>query len=156
MRMADCHPDRPHKAKGFCLSCYEKAYYVADRERILARVKGWGVANREHIQAHRKAYDKANREHLLAYNKAYRKTTRPKVYTIYGSRCGDCLQDHADIWELHHVNGRADGRDVVGAALRKIIQVGHPLSAYALLCPNCHKRRHLAARLAAEQATLKT
>lgn len=27
-RMADCHPDRPHQAKGLCAPCYKKAWYI--------------------------------------------------------------------------------------------------------------------------------
>jgi hypothetical protein len=33
MRMAECHPDRPHQAKGLCSLCYWKQYDDARRER---------------------------------------------------------------------------------------------------------------------------
>lgn len=31
--MADCHPDRPHQAKGLCSFCYMRTYDTARRER---------------------------------------------------------------------------------------------------------------------------
>ena len=37
VRMADCHPDRKHKARGLCLQCYGASYYVDNAERIRVR-----------------------------------------------------------------------------------------------------------------------
>ncbi len=45
MRMADCHPDRPHLAKGMCESCYRvhrrkiRLAAMTDEEREALRVK---------------------------------------------------------------------------------------------------------------------
>lgn len=61
-RMANCHPDRPHLAKGLCRACYKKAnyhkyggskpqkeYYKRNRERVLERQRKYREENRDWI-----------------------------------------------------------------------------------------------------------
>lgn len=57
---------------------YLKAYYEANRDRIMAKDKAYYEANRESRLAQRKAYREANREELRARNKAWREANREK------------------------------------------------------------------------------
>lgn len=43
MRMADCHPDRPHLAKGMCGACYQRAQYVQRQTVRMATCSDCGV-----------------------------------------------------------------------------------------------------------------
>jgi hypothetical protein len=65
-----------------CKSC-RKAYYEANREKELERLKAYYEANKEKIRERQKAYWKAyyetNREKLREYNKDYHEANREKV-----------------------------------------------------------------------------
>ena len=67
MRLAECHPDRTHLAKGLCKACYlrkrrelapvreqrraySRKYHAENAERIRARVKAWREANRAYTE----------------------------------------------------------------------------------------------------------
>lgn len=47
MRMATCHPDKVYRAKGLCESCYRVAYYLAHK----AARHAYYVTNRERVLA---------------------------------------------------------------------------------------------------------
>ena len=48
-----------------------KAYYKANKEKILARKKAYYKANKEKVNAVQKAYNLANKEKIAAKNKAW-------------------------------------------------------------------------------------
>src|SRR5271169_3317673 len=54
-----------------------RAYYLANREQVLARNKAYRAANREKLKADQQAYYAANREKRRAYMAAHRAARRP-------------------------------------------------------------------------------
>lgn len=66
-RMSDCHPDRKHHAKGFCLPCYSQTH-----ERKTAK-KAFNQTPKS--KAYKKAYNQTpeHKAYMKAYNKAYYK-----------------------------------------------------------------------------------
>lgn len=56
-RMADCHPNRPHTAKGLCSSCYHKILYSRPdlKAKKDAQKSAWGRRNRERLRRIEKA-----------------------------------------------------------------------------------------------------
>lgn len=60
-RMADCHPDRPHLAKGMCNNCYRKANY---HKYGTGAQKNYYARNRDKVKAKSEIYRKENRERI--------------------------------------------------------------------------------------------
>ena len=75
-------------------AAYSRAYYAANREKILAEReanreanreekaayhRAYQEANKEKLAEQRKAYYEANKEKLLAYQKAYREANKEKI-----------------------------------------------------------------------------
>ena len=58
---------------------YQRAYSEANKEKVAAQHKSWYEANREQINAQHKAYYEANREEINAKRKAYREANREKA-----------------------------------------------------------------------------
>ena len=54
-------------------NAYQKEYYKAHKEQVLAAKKAWKEANKEHYKAYQKAYHKAHKEERKEYQKAYQK-----------------------------------------------------------------------------------
>jgi len=61
-----------------CKSCV-KAYYEANKEKIVERIKAYNEANKEKIAEQKKAYNEANKEKIAAQNKAYHETNKEKI-----------------------------------------------------------------------------
>jgi len=66
-RAAECHPDRPHVAKGLCASCY----VVARRKRVLAEMtdedrEALRLKERAYFTAYRRAWREENPERSRA------------------------------------------------------------------------------------------
>ena len=57
--MAECHPDRPHNAKGLCRQCYmneaQKAYRERNPQAAAKRDADYRRRNREKINAYKRA-----------------------------------------------------------------------------------------------------
>lgn len=55
---ADCHPDRPHYAKGKCRQCYtneaQKRYAEKNREAVLQRKRDYRKRNRDKINSYKR------------------------------------------------------------------------------------------------------
>ena len=64
-----------------CINAERKAYYEANREKIMTRKKAWCKVNPEKVKAQNKAYYEANREKINARKKAYRQTPRGKFFS---------------------------------------------------------------------------
>ena len=58
---------------------YNRKYYLANRERILARCKEYRKRNRERVKAADRAWRKANPEKVRAIEKKYRQTHHEKI-----------------------------------------------------------------------------
>ena len=56
-----------------------KAYYEANKERIIPRSKAYNEANKERIAARKKAYSEAKKERIAAYQKAYREANKESL-----------------------------------------------------------------------------
>lgn len=50
---------------------YERAYYAANKEKVLAKNKKWIAKNKEKILNQKKEYFAANKEKIKAYKKSY-------------------------------------------------------------------------------------
>lgn len=59
-RAATCHPQRPHRAKGLCASCYRKTMHAKHREAALARMRARYRADPAKYKARARAWDKAH------------------------------------------------------------------------------------------------
>jgi len=51
MKMADCHPERPHKAKGLCAQCYLRKWHEENKEHYYEYRRRPEVLERERLQA---------------------------------------------------------------------------------------------------------
>ena len=73
---------------------YDKAYYEANKEKIIARTKAWNEANKEKYKAYNKDYNKKHQvkvndtlKFLTKSSKIYRQNINAKIIAITGS-CG--------------------------------------------------------------------
>ena len=57
----------------------QRAYYEANREKILEYQRAYYKANREKISESKRAYREANREKIAEYQRAYYKANREKI-----------------------------------------------------------------------------
>ena len=53
-RIPKCHPDRPHKCKGMCHSCYDKYIYRLNPSKHTSRHAKWAARNRLHVSRYAK------------------------------------------------------------------------------------------------------
>ena len=67
-----------HELYSQCKSCV-KAYYEANKKKIVERIKAYNEANKEKIAEQKKAYNEANKEKIAAQNKAYHETNKEKI-----------------------------------------------------------------------------
>ena len=58
---------------------YRRAYYAANRDKVLEYQRAYREANREKVLEGQRAYREANREKVLEYQRAYREANREKV-----------------------------------------------------------------------------
>lgn len=94
MRMADCHPDRKHNAKGLCKRCYMRQWKRNNPDKIRAQYKKWveknpnGNAEKarrykamypERVRAKNQRWNDANRD----YRKKWKKDNPDKVKKYY-------------------------------------------------------------------------
>lgn len=52
-KQAECHPDRPHLAKGLCKTCYDQKYQKDNNKTVNARKRKWAKENPDRIRAQR-------------------------------------------------------------------------------------------------------
>jgi len=62
-----------------CNKARKKAYYEANKERVLAQKKAHYEANKERVLAQKKAYREANKERVLAQKKAHYEANKERV-----------------------------------------------------------------------------
>ena len=58
---------------------YRRAYYAANRDKVLEYRRAYYEANREKVLEYQRAYREANREKVLEGQRAYREANREKV-----------------------------------------------------------------------------
>lgn len=64
-RMAECHPDTAHYAKGLCSKCY----VASTKDKRAQQKKQYRELNKERLAADKKAYYEANKVAILARQK---------------------------------------------------------------------------------------
>ena len=84
--MANCHPDKPHVAKGLCNACYCKSH-----PRPQEYQKNWYERNREGLNEKRRAFTRENPGWTYFKQLEYRYgLTKEKYDTLYGNGCWLC------------------------------------------------------------------
>jgi hypothetical protein len=121
-RVAKCHPDRLHLARGLCESCYNHRYYHEDDERK------------------RKIIGDASR-----YAKAWYESFRGRAINQLGGECAWCGLNDRRVLCFDHMNGdgfldREHGRRKDPKTLFKEILAGKR-DDIQLLCANCNMRK---------------
>lgn len=59
-RAPACHPDRKHKARGMCWSCYDKWIYHKDPASKTLKHKNWAEKNKPYLNSYRKTWGLRN------------------------------------------------------------------------------------------------
>lgn len=111
MRIADCHPDRPHYAKGLCKSCYSTLCSRRKRERDPGYHKQWRLNNleKELVRSNNSAYkSRLKHEFGLTWEE------RQEMLEKQGFRCAICGKSEADnkqrlAVDHNHVTGKIRG-----------------------------------------------
>jgi hypothetical protein len=117
MRMAECHPDKKHRAKGFCEACYKKAWLDTGNKR------------QEHRERTKRFYYMYKQELLDAY----------------GNKCECCGETESVFLELEHKGPLGTGqrhREATGSGFACWLAArreGYPKDKYTLLCANCQR-----------------
>lgn len=62
-----------------CTSLRAKAYYIANKNKVLARCRAWAAANKARVAANKKAYREINIEKIICYQKKYLEENREKA-----------------------------------------------------------------------------
>jgi len=65
------------------LVVYHKAYYESNREKIKASAKAYKEANKEKVKARAKAYKEANKKEIAAAKKAWNEANKDKLIAYY-------------------------------------------------------------------------
>ncbi|MBT8334334.1 MAG: hypothetical protein KJP19_07860 [Deltaproteobacteria bacterium] len=92
-KCTECSEEKPlsefYRRKGYkdgytteCKACPKKknkAYYQANREKILEKTKNYFQDNKERLAGKQRAYRKANKERLRARDKAYYLANRERI-----------------------------------------------------------------------------
>lgn len=68
--------DRPDREK---INAYQRAWYAANKDRVIARSLAYREANRDKVAAQKHAWYVANRDKIAAQHRAYRKANRDKI-----------------------------------------------------------------------------
>lgn len=53
----DCHPDKPHKARGMCSACYGRWQRAGNPEAGRAAWRRWRLRNLDHVTDRQRRYD---------------------------------------------------------------------------------------------------
>ena len=71
-------------------STYNRKYYLANRDKLLARQRAYYQANRKKRQAARRAYYRANREKVLVSQRARNRQNAEYLRLKKSKPCLDC------------------------------------------------------------------
>ena len=159
MRMATCHPERRHEARGLCVQCYVRtycrphraAYYAAHKEEIQAQHANYNAAHKEEKRLQQAIYRHGHKEAHKGYMAKSVAKLRLEIFNAYGGircACPKCpLHGGADprFLTMDHING--DGakhrRETQGThTYRWLKKNGFPLG-FQVLCYNCNCAKRL-------------
>lgn len=118
-----------------------------DPSKRKEQAKRW---KREHpeYQKHQREYMQQYRQlHKEKYKEADKKCAEEKnrwVKSLLGNKCSHCQYSIIQVLEFHHINPRNGKKDSLIAHLsRKEILPLIQNQELLLLCPNCHREKHL-------------
>ena len=104
-----------------------KAYYQANRERVLARTKAWREANPDYVKR---------------YQNEDRATRRARALRMYGNKCQCCGETEIRFLTFDHINcGGKVHRQSIGSSrqfLDWLVAVGRRRAGIRVLCLNCN------------------
>ncbi|SRR5712692_10222586 len=122
MKMASCHPERKHKAKGLCSNCYTKKRYIDHPEKHKASCQMWNKKN-------------------LGYSKVLCQRGRRVVLEAKKNPCTDCGGIfHFSIMDFDHVQG-PKRFNISDAGARSVEMILAEIAKCELVCANCHRFR---------------
>lgn len=114
MRLADCHPNRKHKAKGFCGACHES--YLKDinptyKKKVNNYLREYGKKHKERLAYDRKRYHEKrkldpqyklkSRESMLLNSYGITNKIYSKILESQGGGCALCNRKPAEGRYLH-------------------------------------------------------
>jgi len=138
-RVSDCHPDRPHKAKGLCLPCYRR-----NGPGPLWHHNNY-ITNRTRLLDHGKQY-RADNKNVLTDRRFLVKLRVLANYSLGQMCCACCGEQQIEFLSIDHIQGG-------GGAERKMIGGGNCIYAslnrrnmpgperYQVLCHNCNQAK---------------
>lgn len=145
-RNADCHPDRPHRAKGLCTACYQQTRRERGAKQAtchpdrpaLARGLCHKCYAQEKYWDNPEKYKQASREAQAAI----RKRARDQLLEAYGGKCAcpNCPETNPAFLCLDHVNGdgKAHRMKIGSHTYADLRRRGFPKEGFRLLCWNCN------------------
>lgn len=77
--MADCHPDRKHKALGLCSFCYQIKYVSENKEKVMESARNWQQKNKDKSLESTRRWRSKNRDTLLKTRREQRKAVEPRT-----------------------------------------------------------------------------
>lgn len=89
-RMADCHPDRPHKAHGLCEQCYGHKYHKENAEKRNAYSREW---QRKNPEKYRERQKKNRKLYALRHTYGITLDDYTRLFDEQGGRCAICGRD---------------------------------------------------------------
>jgi hypothetical protein len=140
LRMATCHSDRKHKAKGLCKQCWNATHYLAHREEKKAYNATYAATHREQ----RAARYLARREKNLDWMTARDNALKLAVFNAYGGpQCACCGETLLRGLQIDHVNGggaawrKTHSEIPRGHIYRWLREHGYP-PGFQVLCATCN------------------
>ena len=112
-------------------AAYKKAYYGNNKEKLLAKSKAWAKANPEKHAAQKKAYRKADPGKIAAYRKAYYENNKEKA-AVYGKAWAKANPEKV---AAKSQNRRARKKDAGGSFIPE--QIDEMLIAQGHMCRVC-------------------
>jgi hypothetical protein len=143
----------------------QRAYFLANKEKIYAYRREWSKKNREACNKYQKDWRKENpaaykagqgrwrskmesKEALNSWSRGRTRMLRLKVIEAYGSECACCGETEPAFLTLDHINGGGNKHrmEVCGNASTAsfytwVIRNGFPRDILRLLCYNCNCAR---------------
>ena len=123
------------------ISDYNHAYYLRNKDKILAKNRAWN-------KKHRKEYLSKNKEKVREYNKRYNQNARKFLLTFYGGnppKCKCCDEGTIEFLALDHINndGAEHRRKFGNGRIYWWIKRNNFPSGFQVLCHNCNTAKGL-------------
>ena len=123
---------------------YRKRYHIENRERILKRVRDHYHKNRDKRLAYGRKWRDANRAKMNSYNKMWKRRLKVEAFDAYGGRfCECCGETILEFLTIDHINGdgshhRRSINSRGGYSFYHWLKNNNYPSGYRVLCMNCN------------------